>query len=127
MKRVRYGTVPLWMAFPRRGEDPVTPRPPFPPFTEQTARQKVEAAEDAWNTPYPERVALAYTEDSVPRTAVSTARGRKPSTACRSRCAEVRGRLVGRAAVRGSGPRSGRNPNLVLELPSSASGSVPAG
>jgi uncharacterized protein len=40
-------------------------RPPFPPFNEQTARQKVQAAEDAWNTCDPERVALAYTEDSV--------------------------------------------------------------
>src|SRR5262249_29572789 len=41
------------------------PRPPLPPFTEQTARQKVQAAEDAWNTRDPERVAGAYTEDSV--------------------------------------------------------------
>jgi uncharacterized protein len=40
-------------------------RPPFPPFTEETARAKVQAAEDAWNTKDPERVALAYTEDSV--------------------------------------------------------------
>ncbi len=40
-------------------------RPPFPPFTEETARAKVQAAEDAWNTRDPERVALAYTEDSV--------------------------------------------------------------
>ena len=39
-------------------------RPPFPPFTEETARAKVQAAEDAWNTRDPERVALAYTEDS---------------------------------------------------------------
>jgi uncharacterized protein len=43
----------------------VNPRPPFPLFTEQTARQKVQAAEDAWNTRDPERVALAYTEESV--------------------------------------------------------------
>lgn len=40
-------------------------RPPFPPFTEETARQKVQAAEDGWNTREPERVALAYTQDSV--------------------------------------------------------------
>ena len=40
-------------------------RPPFPPFSEETARAKVQAAEDAWNTREPERVALAYTEDSV--------------------------------------------------------------
>ena len=35
-----------------------------PPFTEESARAKVQAAEDAWNTRDPERVALAYTEDS---------------------------------------------------------------
>ena len=40
-------------------------RPPLPPFTEETARQKVQLAEDAWNTRDPERVAGAYTEDSV--------------------------------------------------------------
>ena len=40
-------------------------RPPLPPFTEQTARQKVQAAEDAWNTRDPEHVAAGYTEDSV--------------------------------------------------------------
>jgi uncharacterized protein len=39
-------------------------RPPVPPFTEETARQKVQAAEDAWNTRDPERVAAAYSEDS---------------------------------------------------------------
>jgi len=43
----------------------MAPRPPFPPFDEQTAIQKVQAAEDAWNTRDPERVALAYAEDSV--------------------------------------------------------------
>ena len=43
----------------------MSPRPPLPPFTEETARQKVQAAEDAWNTREPERVAGAYTEDSV--------------------------------------------------------------
>lgn len=35
-----------------------------PPFTEETARAKVQAAEDGWNSRDPERVALAYTEDS---------------------------------------------------------------
>ena len=40
------------------------PRPPLPPFTLETATQKVRMAEDAWNTRDPERVALAYTEDS---------------------------------------------------------------
>jgi hypothetical protein len=39
-------------------------RPPVPPFTEETARQKVQGAEDAWNTCDPERVAGAYSVDS---------------------------------------------------------------
>jgi len=39
-------------------------KPPFPPFTLASALQKVQAAEDAWNTRDPERVALAYTLDS---------------------------------------------------------------
>jgi nuclear transport factor 2 (NTF2) superfamily protein len=39
-------------------------RPPFPPFTRDTAAQKVRGAEDGWNTREPERVALAYTVDS---------------------------------------------------------------
>lgn len=43
----------------------MTARPPFPPFDEESARTKVQAAEDAWNTRDPERVSLAYTEDSV--------------------------------------------------------------
>ncbi|SEP50141.1 nuclear transport factor 2 family protein [Amycolatopsis saalfeldensis] len=43
----------------------MAPRPPFPPFDENTALQKVQAAEDAWNTRDPEKVSLAYTEDSV--------------------------------------------------------------
>lgn len=40
-------------------------RPPFPPFTAETAAQKVQAAENAWNTRDPEKVSLAYTPDSV--------------------------------------------------------------
>ena len=40
-------------------------RPPLPPFTLETARQKVQAAEDGWNTRDPERVSSAYSEDSV--------------------------------------------------------------
>ena len=39
-------------------------RQPIPPFTAETARQKVQAAEDAWNSRDPERVALAYTKNS---------------------------------------------------------------
>lgn len=40
-------------------------RPPLPPFTLETARLKVRAAEDAWNSREPHRVALAYSEDSA--------------------------------------------------------------
>jgi uncharacterized protein len=39
-------------------------RPPYPPFTEETARIKVRAAEDGWNGRDPAKVALAYTQDS---------------------------------------------------------------
>ena len=39
-------------------------RPPVPPFTRETAIEKVRKAEDAWNTRDPVRVSLAYTEDS---------------------------------------------------------------
>jgi uncharacterized protein len=39
-------------------------RPPFPPFTLETATQKVRGAEDGWNTRNPEKVSLAYTPDS---------------------------------------------------------------
>jgi uncharacterized protein len=39
-------------------------KPPLPPFTLETAKDKVQAAENAWNTRDPERVSLAYTEDS---------------------------------------------------------------
>ncbi len=42
----------------------MTPRPPLPPFTEETARQKVRAAEDAWNGRDPAKVALAYSPES---------------------------------------------------------------
>ncbi|POH59611.1 DUF1348 domain-containing protein [Cryobacterium zongtaii] len=40
-------------------------RPPFPPFDQSLALQKVQAAEDGWNSRDPEKVALAYTPDSV--------------------------------------------------------------
>jgi nuclear transport factor 2 (NTF2) superfamily protein len=41
------------------------PRPPFPPFDAESAAKKVRLAEDAWNSRDPQRVALAYTPDSV--------------------------------------------------------------
>jgi hypothetical protein len=45
-------------------EKTTTQRPPLPPFTRETAIQKVRLAEDAWNSRDPEKVALAYTLDS---------------------------------------------------------------
>lgn len=54
----------------------MTDRPPLPPFTHETAAQKVQAAEDGWNTRDPERVALAYSEDSVWRNRDTFVRGR---------------------------------------------------
>ncbi len=39
-------------------------RPPLPPFTRETAEQKVRAAEDGWNSRDPQKVSLAYTPDS---------------------------------------------------------------
>jgi nuclear transport factor 2 (NTF2) superfamily protein len=54
----------------------MTDRPPLPPFRFETATQKVQAAEDAWNTRDPERVAAAYTVDSVWRNRDSFVTGR---------------------------------------------------
>jgi nuclear transport factor 2 (NTF2) superfamily protein len=51
-------------------------RPPLPPFTRETAIQKVRAAEDGWNTRDPARVALAYTQDSYWRNRSEFIRGR---------------------------------------------------
>jgi nuclear transport factor 2 (NTF2) superfamily protein len=55
----------------------MTDKPPLPPFTAATARQKVQAAEDAWNTRDPGRVAGAYTVDSVWRNRDTFVSGRE--------------------------------------------------
>ena len=58
--------------------DPVASQLPLlPPFTEATARAKVQRAEDLWNTRDPQNVALAYTEDSVWRNRGESIRGRE--------------------------------------------------
>jgi nuclear transport factor 2 (NTF2) superfamily protein len=54
----------------------VETRPPLPPFTAETARQKVRGAEDAWNSRDPERVAAVYTEDTVWRNRAEFPTGR---------------------------------------------------
>ena len=51
-------------------------RPPFPPFTAETAVQKVRGAEDGWNSRNPGAVSLAYTEDSVWRNRAEFIKGR---------------------------------------------------
>jgi uncharacterized protein len=48
----------------QQGSENQEVRPPVPPFDEESARQKVKAAQDAWNTRDPEKVSLAYTPDS---------------------------------------------------------------
>jgi len=52
-------------------------KPPFPPFTAETATQKVRMAEDAWNTRDPERVALAYSIDTKWRNRAEFLNGRE--------------------------------------------------
>ncbi|MBD2178040.1 nuclear transport factor 2 family protein [Pseudanabaena sp. FACHB-1998] len=51
-------------------------KPPLPPFTLETAKAKIQAAENAWNTRDPDRVALAYTEDSEWRNRNEFVKGR---------------------------------------------------
>ncbi len=50
---------------------------PLPPFTEETAKQKIQAAEDAWNSKDPEKIALAYSPDSEWRNRINFLRGRR--------------------------------------------------
>ncbi|MFI0084711.1 nuclear transport factor 2 family protein [Streptomyces bobili] len=59
----------------------MTHRPPVPPFTRETAIEKVRLAEDGWNTRDPERVVLAYTKDSRWRNRAEFATGRDEITA----------------------------------------------
>jgi nuclear transport factor 2 (NTF2) superfamily protein len=51
-------------------------RPPLPPFTKETAIQKIRLAEDAWNSRDPEKVSLAYTVDSAWRNRAAFPNGR---------------------------------------------------
>ncbi|KRB61140.1 hypothetical protein ASE04_22475 [Rhizobium sp. Root708] len=60
-------------------------RPPFPPYTMETAAQKVRAAEDAWNSCDPHRVSLAYTADSQWRNRAEFVNGRDAIVAFLSR------------------------------------------
>lgn len=63
----------------------MTARPPIPPFTRETAAEKVRLAEDGWNSRDPEKVALAYTEDSRWRNRAEFVTGRAAIVAFLSR------------------------------------------
>ena len=52
-------------------------RPPLPPFTDETAAQKIRLAEDGWNSRDPAKVALAYTPDSQWRNRAEFLQGRE--------------------------------------------------
>ncbi|TNE78036.1 MAG: DUF1348 family protein, partial [Gammaproteobacteria bacterium] len=52
-------------------------RPPLPPFTEATAKEKIRLAEDAWNSRNPEKVSLAYTPDCPWRNRAEFVTGRQ--------------------------------------------------
>lgn len=56
-------------------------RPPLPPYTEQTAIEKIRLAEDGWNSRDPARVALAYTADTIWRNRAEFPRGRSQAQA----------------------------------------------
>ncbi len=71
-------------------------RPPLPPFTQETARAKVRAAEDAWNSRDPAKVAVAYTPDSRwrNRSAFFTGRAAIEAFLVRKWAAELEYRLI---------------------------------
>ena len=58
-------------------KDNIEIRYPIPPFTKETALQKVQAAEDAWNSKDPERVSMAYTIDTKWRNRTEFINGRE--------------------------------------------------
>jgi nuclear transport factor 2 (NTF2) superfamily protein len=93
-------------------------RPPFPPFTRETAAQKTRMAEDAWNSRDAERVALAYTEDSRWRNRSEFFEGRTAIVAFLKRkwTNELDYRLI---------KTSGHSTTTALRCASSTSGTMP--
>ncbi len=77
-------------------------RPPLPPFTAETAAQKVRLAEDAWNTRDPQRVALAYTEDTEWRNRAEFVQGRAAVEALLTPQVGARARLPPRQGTLGA-------------------------
>ena len=65
------------MIDPGPGKEESASRPPLPPFTRESAIQKVRLAEDVWNCRDPEKVSLAYTTDSHWRNRAEFANGRQ--------------------------------------------------
>jgi nuclear transport factor 2 (NTF2) superfamily protein len=63
----------------------MTPRPPVPPFTRETAIQKVRLAEDSWNTRDPAKVSLGYSLESRWRNRAKFANGRDQNIALLTR------------------------------------------
>jgi uncharacterized protein len=65
------------LAWRENRKEAIMSRPPLPPFTAETAREKARLAEDAWNTRDPTKVALAYSEDSRWRNRAEFFQGRE--------------------------------------------------
>ena len=93
--------------------DGLPARLPVPPFDEATARQKVHAAEDAWNTRDPQRVAAAYTADSQWRNRSEFVRGRAEIVAFLTSIDDV---PIGRAERGIHGPRPPGEPDQPIPL-----------
>src|SRR5499427_10329169 len=67
----------LWRSLLENSEEDNMATVLIPPFTEETAMAKVRMAEDLWNTRDPDRVVLAYTEDSEWRNRAEFLKGRE--------------------------------------------------
>ena len=80
-------------------------RPPLPPFSLETATQKVRLAEDGWNSRDPERVALVYTPDSEWRNRVEFPRGREQIIEFLRACEEIPGLTTGAGKIPLFSPR----------------------
>ncbi len=102
-------------------------RPPLPPFTAESAQAKVQAAEDAWNSRDPERVALAYTEDSEWRNRADFFSGRKAIVEFLGACLKIESGAAARDFGRGQGGEAGASPKRAVRAePTQATAKSPA-
>ncbi|HZY98252.1 MAG TPA: DUF1348 family protein [Candidatus Baltobacteraceae bacterium] len=90
----------------------VAPRPPLPPFTLETATAKVRSAEDAWNTREPERVSMAYSQESRWRNRSEFFTGREAIYRSSSSINDVKIAEEERLFRWPSGPRPADHPGL---------------